>query len=336
MNRFPFRLLLILSASAPLAFAPLPAKQRKGGEEKPVEIARGVQMVFGWIPAGTTTLGSPRDEKNRDNNEKEHEYSSKGFWLGKYSVTQEQWQAVMGTNPSHFNGKEDNKAKGMDTQFFPVERVSWNDCQDFIQKVNKHLGKGKVSLPHEDEWEYACRGGKGNKRPFYWGDSLNGKQANCVGTLLQYGTNAQGPYLDRTTRVGSYEKVAPHPWGLCDMAGDVLQWCDNLHTSHGTARALRGGSFCYIARFCRATASAAACSSAWTDLYYTLLSCHSVLSSTIERDCLHDGHGSIRSKRKDAGAAGWRRGAVLAVSRLRAGTAFRAMAGHALGKRSGS
>jgi formylglycine-generating enzyme required for sulfatase activity len=107
-----------------------------------------------------------------------------------------------------------------------------------------------VSLPHEDDWEYACRGGKGNKRPFYWGDSLNGRQANCDGTR-PYGAETEGPYLDRTTQVSSYEKEAPHPWGLCDMAGNVWQWCENRYTPGKEGRVVRGGSWYYGAWSCR-------------------------------------------------------------------------------------
>jgi formylglycine-generating enzyme required for sulfatase activity len=246
MNRFSVLLLVVLS----LGFAPFLVKARKPGQQKKVEIAPGVKMVFCWVPAGKATLGSPKDEKGRAENEQEHEFSTKGFWLGKYPVTQEQWQAVMGYNPSNFNGKNENKAKGLDTSLFPVEAVSWHDCQAFIQKVNQHLGKGKVSLPHEDEWEYACRGGKGNKQPFYWGNSLNGKQANCDGTV-PYGTAMKGPDLERTTKVGSYETVAPHPWRLCDMVGNVSQWCDNLYKPMGTGRVLRAGSCFSYAPFCR-------------------------------------------------------------------------------------
>jgi formylglycine-generating enzyme required for sulfatase activity len=252
-------------------------KTPRPGEERSLEIAEGVKMVFCWVPAGTAQLGSPKAERDQvlrgfpeggatwlaaEAEEVRGKYTTKGFWLAKYPVTQEQWKAVMGDNPSHFDGKRDNKAKGLDTSRFPVEMVSWDDCQKFVEKVNKRLagkglgGKGKVTLPHEDEWEYACRGGKGNKRPFYWGDSLNGKEANCCGDSDPYGTKTKGPNLERTTTVGSYEKAAPHPWGLCDMAGNVWQWCENLHQKDSTRRVFRGGSWSSQATSCRAASRA--------------------------------------------------------------------------------
>ncbi len=252
------------------------SSEPKPGEERSVEIADGVKMVFCWIPAGTAQLGSPRAERDEvlkqlkakeepewltsEAEGKRGKYTTKGFWLGKYPVTQEEWQAVIKANPSSFDGKtvyKDNKAKGLVTTRFPVEQVSWYDSYTFLEKLNdrnvasKALGmKGKLVLPHEDEWEYAYRGGKGNKTAFYWGDKLNGKEANSAGTK-PYGTKDEGPFLERTTEVGRYEKVAPHPWGLCDMSGNVLQWCDNLYTSEKTNRVVRGGSWGYDCGRCR-------------------------------------------------------------------------------------
>lgn len=227
------------------------AGQAKPGEERSFEIADGVKMVFCWIPKGKATLGSPKSEVGRRNSEVEHEYVTKGFWLGKYEVTQAEWQAVMGNNPSWFNATAEGKDKvqGLETKTFPVEEVSWEDCQEFLTKVNvrpevaKIFGKsGKFALPHEDAWEYACRGGKGNGQPFYWGDSLSGDKANCDGTS-PYGTSTKGANLERTTAVGSYARVAPHPWGLCDMSGNVHEWCDNKQSNARDDRVFRGGAF---------------------------------------------------------------------------------------------
>src|SRR5206468_519820 len=112
-------------------------------------------------------------------------YKTKGFWLGKYEVTQAEWKTVMGDNPSYNSkdGEGKETVKGLDTARFPVEQVSWDDCQKFLEKVNARGGAanifgkaGQFRLPHEDEWEYACRGGKGNGRAFCWGDELNGTQ----------------------------------------------------------------------------------------------------------------------------------------------------------------
>ena len=104
--------------------------------------------------------------------------------------------------------------------------------------------------PHEDEWEYAYRGGRGNERAFYWGDTLNGDKANHDGKH-PYGTEPKGEYLERTTAVGSYEDKSKHPWGLCDMSGIVYEWCDNLYTSEHLSRAVRGGSWLNFGRSCR-------------------------------------------------------------------------------------
>lgn len=94
-------------------------------------------------------MGSPSVELGRDNDEKQHRVKiSKGFWMGKYEVTQEQWEKVMGSNPSYFRGAR-----------LPVERVSWDDCQEFIKKLNNMVKGGGFRLPTEAEWEYACRAG---------------------------------------------------------------------------------------------------------------------------------------------------------------------------------
>jgi sulfatase modifying factor 1 len=250
----------------------------KAGEEREFEIAVGLKMVFCWIPAGETQLGSPKEEQDYftktyfdgkrsewlddEDESKRGRFKTKGFWLGKYTVTQAEWKALMGNNPSEFDGKKDNKAKELDTSRFPVEKVSWNMIAQeegcFLEKLNlrgsvaKVFGKdGKFALPHEDQWEYACRGGKGNKRPFYWGDELNGTQANCIG-YTPYGAD-RGPTLDRTCSVdftngGKYPK---HPWGLCHMSGNVWQWCNNRTDPSKEHRVIRGGSWSYGGGICR-------------------------------------------------------------------------------------
>ncbi len=111
---------------------------------------------------------------------------------------------------------------------------------------------GTFALPHEDAWEYACRGGLGNTRPFYFGDKLNGTEANCDGNVL-YGTPTKGDYLGRTCAVDFTNdgKYTPHPWRLMHMHGNVFQWCENLY-DQANCRVLRGGSWRYYARHCRA------------------------------------------------------------------------------------
>ena len=207
------------------------------GESREFEIAKGMKMTFCWIPAGKAPLGSPAGEKERRDDEKEHEFATKGFWLGKYEVQQSEWEGVMGDNPSQFKGAT-----------LPVENVSWEDCQKFIGKCEV---KGlKVKLPHEDEWEYACRGGKGNTQAFYWGDGLSGDKANCDGRF-RYGTATKREFKEKTTPVGTYKDKAPHPWELCDMSGNVREWCENMHTTKDSVRVLRAGSWFSQACHCR-------------------------------------------------------------------------------------
>ncbi len=243
----------------PLVQDPKPnadAAMPQPGEERSVEISTKTKMVFCWIPAGIARLGSPLGEKNRTPFEKEVEYESKGYWLGKYEVTQAQWIALMAFNPSTFDGKKPFSVRGMDTSQFPVESVSWDDCERFISLLNSKPAiaaklqvpsrSGRFVLPHEDEWEYACRGGKGNRQAFYFGNEINGTQANIEGTI-PYGTAAQGPFLKRTSAVGSYSKDFPHPWGLCDMHGNVWEFCTNRSPRpiRHDNRVIRGG--CYFA-----------------------------------------------------------------------------------------
>ena len=243
------------------------AAEHKPGEVIEVEIAKGVKMKFCWIPPGKATLGSPATEKERvAAKEAEHEFTTKGFWLGKYEVTQEQWEVLMGENPSWFskNGGGKENVKGQDTSEYPVEQVSWTDCQLFLKRLNNAakqtgaLGKGEFVLPHEDEWEYACRGGKGNQQAFYFGNMLNGTQANCDGNS-PYGTTTKGPCLQRTAEVGSYEKIAPHPWGLCDMHGNVWEWCENWPGGEKQMRVDRGGCRAHNSMDCRSARRA------WSD-----------------------------------------------------------------------
>ena len=242
----------------------------KPGEERSIEIADGVKMTFCWVPAGECQLGSPQAEQDyitktfyegkrpsyldTETEAVRGTFKTGGFWMGKYAVTQAEWAAVMGTNPSEFDGKKANEAKGLNTSRFPVENVSWDMIcgQDgkggFLAKVNayggiqKAFGKaGTFVLPHEDMWEYACRGGLGNGRPFYFGPALNGTQANIDGND-PFGTATKGPYLKRPTAVGEYAATAPHPWGLCDMHGNVYQWCENPYDKTNS-RVIRGGSW---------------------------------------------------------------------------------------------
>ncbi|WP_020469946.1 formylglycine-generating enzyme family protein [Zavarzinella formosa] len=222
-------ILLLLLPSVVLA-------EPKPGEERDFEIFKGVKMRFCWIPAGKAMLGSVPDGKKLVDDEKEHEFSTKGYWLAKYEVTQAEYEGVIGSNPSKDIGER-----------LPVENVSWEDCQSFIKKCS--VSGLAVKLPHEDQWEYACRGGKGNKQAYYWGDVLSEEKANCWS--YPKGKTRVIKNEAKTTIVGSYEKTAKHPWGLCDMSGNVAEWCDNFYKVGSENRAMRGGSLVNDHDYCR-------------------------------------------------------------------------------------
>ena len=218
--------------------------------ERTITLPGGVELRLSFIPPGSFPMGSPKSEDQRNSNETRHRVTlTKGFWLGQTPVTQAQWRAVMGTEPSHFKGDE-----------LPVEQVSWEDSQEFCTAVTERTGL-EARLPSEAEWEYAARGGTAT--PYYWGGELNGTQANINGEH-PYGTEEKGPYLKTTMVVGSYAGVSPHPWGLVDMIGNVLVWCGDWYDSYpageavdpvgpesGSRRVRRGGGWYRGARNCR-------------------------------------------------------------------------------------
>jgi formylglycine-generating enzyme required for sulfatase activity len=222
--------------------------QRIGADTPPATPAQQViepEMVY--VQGGTFMMGSPTSEPERYDNEVQHQVTLSSFYIGKYEVTQGQWKAVMGSNPSYFK-KGDN---------YPVEMVSWNDIQEFLQKLNAATGK-HYRLPTEAEWEYACRAG--STTPFNTGNNLTTSQANYNGDY-PYNRNAKGTYLQHTQPVGSYP---PNAWGLYDMHGNVWEWCNDWYEdyatfaqtnpkgpSSGPSRIIRGGSWRIYARFCR-------------------------------------------------------------------------------------
>jgi formylglycine-generating enzyme required for sulfatase activity len=254
---------------AAAARAPEPAKPpaRAPGEGVEFPLPRGLTMAFCWIPPGTARLGSPPAEQAAveralgarpdwlaaEGEARRGAYTTAGFWLGKRPVTQDEWHALTGEMPSYFRagGGGAGEVKGLDTTRFPVEQVSWDaicGAGGFLAKLNALGGTKRVfgaavtfALPHEDAWEYACRGGRGNGQPFYFGPELNGARANVDGNN-PFGTAAKGPYAKRPTPVGRYEPAAPHPWGLCDLHGNVWEWCANRH-ERTRYPVLRGGSW---------------------------------------------------------------------------------------------
>ncbi len=200
-----------------------------------------------WIPPGTFMMGSPENEVGRYEDEFQHKVElTNGFWLGDTPVTQALWEVVMGTNPSQFRGPNN-----------PVEQVSWQDCQEFIARLNVRIETLNARLPAEAEWEYACRAG--TKTATWVGDLQHGQEVNAsqLDTIAWYFGNAN----DRTCPVA--QKRA-NPWGLYDMLGNVYERCadssapcdarpvDESRDTLAIDRVLRGGSWYSHARHVRA------------------------------------------------------------------------------------
>jgi formylglycine-generating enzyme required for sulfatase activity len=248
------RIFVFAVAAIIVAGLPLKAQEKK---DPPKNYTNSLGMKFVWIPPGSFTMGSPKEEKQRGDDETQHKITlTKGFYMGVYTVTQEQWQEVMGKNPSVFQGEKN----------LPVDTVSWNECQEFIKKLRaKDKDKKAYRLPTEAEWEYACRAG--TTTPFHFGDTISTDQANYKGDFV-YGSGKKGIFRKKTTPVGTFPANA---WGLHDMHGNVWQWCQdwyggdypkndatdpqgpekgrvNLNEQH---RVLRGGSWDDHPLYCR-------------------------------------------------------------------------------------
>ncbi|MDR0559525.1 MAG: formylglycine-generating enzyme family protein, partial [Prevotellaceae bacterium] len=150
-----------------------------------------------------------------------------GFYIGKYEVTQAQWQAIMGSNPSGFAGCSD----------CPVENISWDDVKNFIGKLNSKTGRN-YRLPTEKEWEYAAQGGANPKNIYEYAGG------NSCGKVAWHSNNSN----KRTHPVGSKK---PNPLGIYDMSGNVLEWCENHFDDNSPFRVIRGGSWNNDAEDCR-------------------------------------------------------------------------------------
>ncbi|MEG3988013.1 SUMF1/EgtB/PvdO family nonheme iron enzyme [Microcoleus sp. S28C3] len=212
-------------------------------------VGNGVTLDMVAIPGGNFVMGSPNTEAGRSDDEgPQGTVNIPAFFMGKYEVTQEQYQAVIGNNPAHFKGAKR-----------PVEQVNWDEAVKFCRKLSEKTGKA-YRLPSEAEWEYACRGG--TTTPFYFGDTITPDLVLYNGDY-PYGAAPKGLYRQRTTDVGSFP---PNPFGLYDMHGNVWEWCsDKWHGNYNAAptdgsswetgtdnnRVLRGGSWTDAAVSCR-------------------------------------------------------------------------------------
>ena len=218
-----------------------PAPSSDTASKEPFTNSLGMKFVY--IKPGTFMMGSPSSEADREDDERQHRVTlTKGYYLQSTEVTQGQWQAVMGDNPSRF------KSCGADC---PVEQVSWDDIQEFIKKLNQRDSDYQYRLPTEAEWEYAARAGSESR--FCFGDSDE--------TLKEY-TWFEDNSGGKTHPVS---EKRPNKWGLYDMYGNVWEWCQDWYNedypggsvtdprgpSSGDARVLRGGSWGHFAGDCR-------------------------------------------------------------------------------------
>ncbi len=225
------------------------------------EMKNSIGMEFVKIPSGEFMMGSSDAEIDealyeckKIPNKCEREWVTRespkhkvtikeDFWIGKFEVTQGQWQAIMDDNPSYFKDCGAN---------CPVETVSWDDIQVFLKRLNSRDTQFEYRLPTEAEWEYAARAG--TTTAFAFGDSLSSEQAN-FNSNYSYGNGAKGKYLEKTVSVGSYQ---PNAWGLYDMHGNVSEWCEDRYGAYsssaqidptgatsGSYRVNRGGSWNY-------------------------------------------------------------------------------------------
>ena len=217
------------------------------GDRVVLPLTETQSITMGWVPPGESCLGGGGGEEGTTAYTLE-----KGLWCGIYPVTQEQWQAVTGDNPSHFQGNPKN----------PVERVSWNDVQVFLQKLNAVSSRCSFlyRLPTADEWEYILRGGPilkyQSQYDYYFARSktdlttvgsndLSSTQANFHGNYPS-GSGKEGPYLETTSAVGNY---LPNPLGIYDMHGNVWEWTS---TEKGSGRVFCGGSWYSHGVHCKA------------------------------------------------------------------------------------
>ena len=212
---------------------PPPKDAPRAGEQREYD-----GMEFVWVPAGDFRMGSTSGEAADNESPVTEVRISEGYYLGKYEVTQGQWEEVMGSTPSEFQDCE---------AACPVENVSWRDAQTFIGNLNAGIGERWYRLPTEAEWEYAARAGAGLDR------------YGRVGGIAWYGGNSGGS----PQPVGRKE---PNAWGLHDMLGNVYEWVEDWYgeypggsvtdpagPSSGSNRVLRGGGWNYGARDCRSS-----------------------------------------------------------------------------------
>jgi formylglycine-generating enzyme required for sulfatase activity len=217
-------------------------------------LGNDVTLEMVAIPGGTFIMGSPENEERgriygQTDEYPQHQVTVPSFFIGKYPVTQAQYEAIMGSNPSRFKGE--NR---------PVGKVRWYDAVEFCEKLSQRTGR-PYRLSSEAEWEYACRAG--TITPFYFGETITTDLVNYNGKEYTYGSAPKGKYREQTTDVGIFP---PNAFGLYDMHGNVWEWCQDDWDSNyinaptdGSAltsqiiriKVLRGGSWFNASAYCR-------------------------------------------------------------------------------------
>jgi formylglycine-generating enzyme required for sulfatase activity/outer membrane protein assembly factor BamB len=265
------KLTLLALGVAALGFAGAgdSARSSRQAERKPTPpVVNSIGMKLVGIPPGEFLMGSPDTAADAlpDEKPRHRVRITRGFYMGVHEVTQGEYERVLGTNPSFFSpggpGKE--KVAGLDARRLPAEQVRWADAVEFCRRLSALPAEQKAGrfyrLPTEAEWEYACRAG--TKTAFAFGDSLSSRQANFNGHH-PHGGAARGPFLARTTVVGSYP---PNAFGLYDLHGNVWEWCSDWYGAEyykhspvddppgpasGSMRVIRGGEWYADGRDCR-------------------------------------------------------------------------------------
>jgi formylglycine-generating enzyme required for sulfatase activity len=211
---------------------------------------QGVSQRLRWAPPGRFWMGSPEAEAGRYHDEgPRHEVTlSWGYWLGDTACSQALWEAVMRKNPSRFEGGER-----------PVDQVSFEDVQRFLERLNNLVPGLALTLPTEAQWEYCCRAG--TETPFSLGEDITVEEVNYDGNH-PYARGRKGRYRQETVAVGS---LPPNPWGFYEMHGNVWEWCRDWQRTYeavpvqdplgsaepGGVRVIRGGSWFSNARYVR-------------------------------------------------------------------------------------
>ena len=213
------------------------------------QLGAGVAMRLRWIPPGSFMMGSPESERGRfDGEGPQHGVElRRGYWLGEAPCTQAEWEAVMGENPSHYKGEGAR----------PVEQVSWEDCQQFCGKLRERHPGLEARLPSEAEWEYACRAGT---------ESAYSDGSECTEPEGKDPALVKVGWFDKNSdgKTHAVRQLEANRWGVYDVHGNVLEWCEDWYGEYGTApqwdprgpaygssRVVRGGSWDDPARLCR-------------------------------------------------------------------------------------